>query len=246
MLEEVKRVGTFKAADIHREVEPVKPYPRINPQQQRQDGYQQQDAEQRPDDNNKARRRFTAMRELIEEIKNQAQINRVDFNTANQELIDLGLLIAEEELISLLLQLNVPLAGIEDLTQQLRQQSISPTLVSGRNISSTSKLFPVFVENLAEYLMRFDDLLVTMGPQRSDIFDEINNDGRFVVEHNRLRLNFTRVAALPAVPGGALNLSISIQLGAVEVDENGRRAIFYQRPDQSYGLYSDKSISLSI
>ena len=94
--------------------------------------------------------------------------------------------------------------------------------------------------------MRFDNLQLMMSNQRHDIFDEINNNGRFVVEHNRLRLNFSRNGALPAVPGEALNLTISIQVGAVEIDENGRRAIFYRRPDQSYGLYSDKSISLSI
>ena len=246
MLEEVKRVGTFKAADLHREVEPVKPYPRINPQQERQDGYQQAPAEKRPDDDKQTRRRFTTMRELIEALKDQAQIIRVDFNTANQELVDLGLSIAEEELISQLLQLKIPLASIEDLTRQMRQHRASPLLVSGRNISPGANPFPVFVDDLAEYVMRFDDLQVIMGKQRQDILDEINNDGRFIVEHNRLRLNFSRISSLPVVSGETLNLTISIQVGAVEVDENGRRAIFYQRPDQSYGLYSDKSISLSI
>jgi hypothetical protein len=186
------------------------------------------------------------MRELIEALKEQAKISRVDFNTANQELIDLGLSIAEDELIAQLLQLKVPLASIEELIRQMRQLSASPNLVSGRMIPAGANLFPVSVDELAEYLMRFDELQLVLGQQRSDIFDEINNNGRFVVEHNRLRLNFTRSAALPAVPGAPVNLNISIQLGAVELDENGRRAIFYQRPDQSYGLYSDKSISLSI
>ena len=45
---------------------------------------------------------------------------------------------------------------------------------------------------------------------------------------------------------GRLPLPAGAGVGAVEVDENGRRAIFYRRPDNSYGLYSDKSISLSI
>jgi hypothetical protein len=245
MLEEIKRF-TYKAPDIHREVEPVRPYPRINPQQQRQEGYQQQDSERKPEDQNRRRRRFTAMRELIEQLKDQVLIKRVDFNTANQELVNLGLAIAEEELLTQLLHLKVPLASIEELIRQMRQQSVSPVMVSGRNISPEAKLFPIYIAELAEYIMRFEDLQIVMGSSRNNILDEINNNGRFVVEHNRLRLNFSRNATLPAVPGAAVNLTISIQLGAVEVDENGRRAIFYQRPDQSYALYSDKSISLSI
>jgi hypothetical protein len=244
MLEDIKKVS-FKSTSIHREVAPVKPYPRIDPNQPRQEGYSQQEPEKRPEDKG-TRRRFTAMRDLIEELKEQAQISRVDFNTANQELIELGLTIAEEELLAQLLNLKVPLAGIENLIGQMREQSASPTLISGRNILPDSTLFPVFVADLAEYIMRFEHLQVAMGSQHNEVIDEINNTGRFVVEQTRLRLNFTRVAALPAIPGEPLNLTISIQVGAVEVDENGRRAIFYQRPDQSYGLYSDKLISLSI
>lgn len=244
MLEDIKKVS-FKSANIHREVAPVKPYPRIDPKQPRQEGYPQQDIEKRPEEKS-TRRRFTAMRDLIEELKGLAKISRVDFNTANQELIELGLAIAEEQLLTQLLHLKVPLAGIEELIRQIRQQSASPTLVSGRNISPDSELFPVFVEQLAEYLLRFDNLQVVVGSQFNEILDEINNNGRFVVEHNRLRLNFTRVAMLPAISADPLNLTINIQVGAVEVDEDGRRAIFYQRPDQGYGLYSDKSISLSI
>ncbi len=246
MLEQVRRVGNFKAADLPREVEPVKPYPRINPQQQRQEDYPQQDAQQKPNANKTTRRRFTAMRELIEELKNQTRINRVDFNTANQELIDLGLSIAEEELINQLLGLKIPLTSIEGLIKQMRQQSASPTLVSDRNISASANPFPVLIAELAEYIMRFDDLPVVMSSQHNDIFDEISKNGRFVVEHNRLRLNFTRESTIPTTPEEPLSLTISIQLGAIEVDEDGRRAILYQRPDQSYGLYSDKSISLSI
>ncbi len=246
MLEEVRRIGTYRVADFHREVVPVEPYPRINPQQERQEGYQQSNAEKRPEENKRTRRRFTAMRELIEVLKGQAKISRVDFNTVNQELIDQGLSIAEEELIAQLLQLKTPLGSIEELVAQMRRLSVNPTLVSGRNIPVGAQLFPVHVEELAEYLLRFDELQLVMGKQRHDILDAINNDGRFVVEHNRLRLDFSRNGVLPAAPGEALSLTISIQVGAVEIDENGRRAIFYQRPDQSYGLYSDKSISLAI
>lgn len=246
MLEEVKRFGNLKSADIQREVPPVTPYRRIDPKQERQEGYPQQEAEKRPDGGNLSRRRFTAIRELIEILKDQTQITRVNFNTANQELTDLGLAVVEEELLPQLLQLKIPLASIEDLIRQIRQQGPAPKLVSGRSIPPDTDLLPVVVKDLAEYVMRFDNLQVGTGTQHSDIFDEINRDGRFSVEYEQIRLNFSRVATLPVGPGDTLNLTISIQVGAVEVDENGRRAIFYQRPDKSYALYSDKLLNLTV
>ena len=245
MLEEVKRFGTYKAVGVQRDVAPVNPYPRINPQQERQEGQRQQEPEKGPAEQ-RARRRFTAMRDLINELKNRTLISHVDFNTANRELIEQGLAIAEEDLLAQLLHLKVPLGSIEELSQQIREQRGNPMLVSGRTIKPDTTLFPVFVEDLSEYLLRFEGLRVTLGDQHNDIYELINNNGRFVFEHDRLRLSFTRGSVLPAAPGSSLNLNISIQVGAVEVDENGRRAILYQRPDQNFALYSDKLLNLSI
>lgn len=246
MLEDKIKVGSLKATDLYREVEPVSPYPRINPQQQRPEGYVRPVVERKPDKADQARRRFTAMRELIEKLKEFAPIVRVDFNTAHQEVCDKGLAIAEEELISQLLQLKVSLGSIDELVQQLQQKSSGLTPVSGRIITTSSKLFPVYVEGLSEYILRFDDLQVKIGEHQRGILEEINNNGRFVVEHNRLRLTFRHVSSIPTAVGAPLSLNISIQVGAIEVNETGRRAILYQRPNSSYALYSDKSINLSI
>lgn len=245
MLEEVKRYGTYKPVGVPRDVAPVNPYPRIEEQQERQEGQRQQEPEKGPAEKH-ARRRFTAMRDLINELKNRSQISHVDFNTANQELLNLGLSIAEDELLAQLLHLKVPLGSIEELSRQILEKSSSPMLVSGRDIKPDTPLFPVYVEDLSEYLLRFEGLRVVMSQQHNDIFDEINNNGRFITEHNRVRLRFTRSSMLPAAPGASLELTINIQVGAVEIDENGRRAILYQRPDQSFALYSDKLINLSI
>jgi len=246
MLEDRIKIGGIKATDIYREVEPVAPYPRINPQQQRQEGYARPDAEKKPEQDNRARRRFIAMRELIEQLKQSVSIVRVDFNTANNELRAQGLQIIEEELIAQLLHLKVPLNSIDELILQLQQQSSAPNLVSGRTFPANNSLFPISVEGLEEYLIRFADLQVSIGPQGQGIFDEINNHGRFVVEHNRMRLNFRSNIPIPASSNEPLRLTLSIQVGAIEIDESGRRAILYQRPDQNFGLYSDKSINLSI
>lgn len=246
MLEDVNRVGIMKPGDLFREVAPVSPYPRINPQQQRQEDYPQPQPERKLEEDRRARRRFTTMRELIEQLKALAPISRVDYSTVNQELLDLGLSVAEDELIPLLLQQKLPLDSIDDLVRQLQLQRSSPSLVGGQAIAPDANLFPIYVEDLAEYLMRFDGLKIISGSQNAQLIAQINEQGRCVVVHGRLRLDFSRSTLSPPVCGDTLALTISIQIGAVEIDENGRRAIFYQRPDQSYGLYSDKSISLSI
>lgn len=245
MLEEVKRFGVYKPVGVQRDVAPVNPYPRIEPQQERQEGQRRQDQEKERSEK-QSRRRFTAMRDLINELKTTAQISHVDFNTANRELINQGLSIAEEDLLAQLLHLKVPLGSIEDLSRQILQKTSNPLLISGRKLTPESELFPFYVEDLSEYLLRFEGLRVKMSQQHSDILDEINNNGRFVWTHDRLRLSFTRRSLLPAVPGASLELTISIQVGAVEVDENGRRAILYRRPNGGYALYSDKLISVSI
>jgi len=246
MLEDVKRTGVIRPGDLNREVVPVSPYPRINPQQQRQEGYSQQQPEKPFDEDRQVRRRFTAMRELIEQLKKLATISRVDYNTANQELVKRGLAIAEEELITLLLNLKIPLASIDELVRQLQLRRASPTLTSGRDISQEDTLFPIFVDQLSEYLVLFDELQVIPGEKNKLLVDEITNHGRYHVELKALRLTFSRPATVPPLGWKSLDLAIGIQVGAVEIDENGRRAIFYQRPDKSYGLYSDKAINLSI
>lgn len=246
MLEDINRVGIIKRGDLYREVLPVSPSLRINPQQHRQEDYPQPQEQRNPSQNRLARRRFTAIRELIEKLIAVAPIIRVDYNTANQELTDLGLSIAEEKLIDHLLRLKIPLDSIDDLVRQLQLRRSSPSLVSGRALSASAALFPVFVADLNEYLMRFDNLQIASSRNQSQLLDVINEHGHFLLEEGPMRLNFSRATLSPALKGDPLNLTVSIRVGAIETDDNGRRAIFYQRLDQSYGLYSDKSISLSI
>lgn len=245
MLEDMVKVGSPKATEIQREVEPVSPYPRINPQHSRLENDARPVAERKTGKSVQARRRFNTMRGLVEQLKKIVQIVRVDFNTALQEVCDQGLAIVEEELIPQLQQLKIPATGIDELIQQLQQQSTGLTPVSGRTLTATFRLFPIFVEGLAEYILRFDDLQIAVGWRNSEIFDEIRKNGRFVTEQNRMRLSF-RPLTSNLVIGDPLRLTIGLQVGAIEIDETGHRAILYQRPDQSYGLYSDKSISLSI
>jgi len=237
------RVGGTYAYQPYREVEPVPAYPRIDPQQPR-DQYPQQQSEKRLDKDDQARRRFRAMRELIDKLQKSAVMTRVDYLTAETELNDLGLLIAEKELVEQLLQLKIPLEGIDELFQQIRHRPATPDLGAGHNLSETDNFFPVFVAGLSEYNLRFQNLQVQADRKCNQIIENIEKNGQYVCEENRVRLAFLRAAAPEDL--AILQLNISILVAISEVDEAGRRVILYQRPNQSYALYADKQIDLSI
>ncbi len=239
------RIPTAQNYDLLRGVEPVAPYPRIDPQQGRQDGYQRQQA--KPEAKPQVRRRFTAMRRLIEQLKDRLRIVRVDYNTADLELRSQGLAITEEELIPQLLQLKIPLDSVEELLHQVRLSRTSVLLTPGGRIGEASyPLFPVPAEGLSEYLLKFSDLSIGSGSHFAQIVETINNEGRFVQELNRQRLTCRRPGPDVLAAGDQLLLDFSVQLGVIEVDEDGRRAILYPRSEQICCLYSDKQIDLSI
>lgn len=237
------RVSGTYAYQPYREVEPVPPYPRIDPQQPH-DEYPQQQIKQRTDKDDHAKRRFIAMRTLIDELTEAAGITRVDYLTAETELNDLGLLIAETELIEQLLELKIPLEGIDDLVQQIRHSPEIPDLAAGHDLSETDNFFPVFVAGLSEYNLHFQNLKIQIAEKNKQITDGLEDNGRFVAEKNRLRLDFQKMESKDDID--TLQLGINVLVAVSEVDEAGRRVILYQRPNQSYALYADKQINLSI
>jgi len=227
----------------YREVEPVPPYPRVDPQQSR-DEYPQQQSEQRPDKVDHVRRRFGAMRTLIDELKKGEGLTRVDYFTAEMELNDLGLSILETELVEQLLDLKVSLEGIDHLFQQIRQRPTTPDLKAGHSLSETYNFFPVFIAGISEYNLHFQQLQVLSSDKSIQINENIDSHGHFISEKNRLRLDFRQMVSREDID--VLQLDISIQVAVSEVDDAGRGAILYQRPNQSDALYADKQINLSI
>lgn len=241
--------GSIHGASLFREVEPVAPYPRINPHQPKREEYPRQQADQNAGQDSQSRRRFTSMRELVDKLKEACRIARVDYLTAELEMHNQGLAIAEEALISQLLQLKIPLGGIDELFQQIRQQRTALTLTPGRTLTANSfPLFPVNVEGLSEYCLTFSNLQVRPERQETRIVEEINNNGRFTSESGRLRLTFRRLlpGADPPQDGNLLQLDIQVLVGAIEIDDAGRRAILYPRAKANFALYADKQINLSI
>ncbi len=237
------RVGGSHAYQLYREIEPVPPYPRVDPQQPK-DEYPQQQREQRSDKDDHTRRRFRAMRKFIDELQESSGVSRVDYLTTETELKDLGLAIAEGELVEQLLGLKISLGEIEELFQQIRQGTVFPQLGSGQTLSEINNFFPVFVAGLTEYNLHFQNLKIHSDHHPEPIIEQIEKSGRFIAERNRFRFNFSSTR-LPD-KSTPLQLDISILVAVSEVDEAGRRVILYQRPNKTYALYADKQIDLSI
>ncbi|SEA40550.1 hypothetical protein SAMN05660420_02025 [Desulfuromusa kysingii] len=235
------RVGGIHAYQISREVEPVPAYPRIDPQQPREESSHPQH-EKRADKDDQATRRFMAMRSLIDKLKQTATIIRVDYLTTESELHDLGLAIAENELLDQLLQLKISLQEIDELFQQIRQRPAGPDIGAGHSLSEADNFFPIFIAGLNEYNLRFQNLPIHATLTTDAMADQLKQNGRFITDKNRLRLDFRKTLESDQ----RLKLDISVLVAISEVDEAGRRVILYQRPDQSYALYADKQIDLSI
>jgi len=247
MADQVKTSGVA-GATLFREVEPVAAYPRITPHQPKSGEYpaRQDKHGQNPEKNP---RRFSSMRELVEELKQRYQIARVDYATAEIEMHSQGLAIAEEQLISQLLLLKVPLESIDNLFQQVRQQSSQVNLAPGRRLTADSfPQFPAGLEGLSEYCPEFPTLQLKLSRQNSRILEGINNNGRYSRDVEQLRLNFRRPLPTEEMlqEEQLPQLVIQVLVGAIEIDEAGRRAILFPRGDRSFGLYSDKLINLSI
>jgi hypothetical protein len=203
-------------------MEPVSPHPRIEPHQPRREIYSNPQTEQKTEQTARVRRRFYSMRELVDKLKESFRISRVNYTTTELEMHKQGLAIAEEVLISQLLQLKIPHGSIDDLFQQMRRQSASVILSPDHKLATDNyQLFPVSISGLFEYCLVFSNLQVKPDRQESRIFEEISNHGRFARNAGRLRLVFCNSppesnSSLDAI---LLQLDIQILVGAIEIDD---------------------------
>jgi hypothetical protein len=238
---------TFPTQDLLREVEAVSPYPRINPQQPRPEGYPQQSSDTGKKPDGHALRRFMALRRVIDELRKLAQITKVGHATADTELRHQGLTIVDAELFSKLRQLYFPRESLELLREEVERQRFSVNFGRGRKIvENESNLFPVSTAGLSEYHLRFEELKFRAGRLDSRVKQQIQEEGLCVEQQNRLRLIFSRAGQAQDFNSDLLKVKIEVEVGVVESDEADRRAILYPRGDASYGLYADKLINLSI
>lgn len=237
------KVGHLHGYHPYAEVEPVQPYPRIDPQQSREEEQRRQSSV-RGERDDFVQRRFWAMRQLIERLKAEAKIVRVDHAQAEAELTEQGLVLAEGSLVEALLEFRLTPPGVEALMQQIRQGAVLPELQAGSPLRAERELFPIFEPGMSEYNLCLQALQLDPSADLLQLVAEGESEGRFVQEKGPLRFDFQ---SLPTTAkDGPPLLTIEILVAASEIDNNGRRAILYQRMDGSYALYSDKQIDLSI
>ena len=131
------RMPTLPTQDLLRSIEAISPFPRVTAKKPRSEGYPEQMPDSDKEKESRDTRRFLKLRSLIKELQKSAQINKVDFATADAEMTSLGLAIIEEKLITHLLQLKIPLESIESLLQQMDNNPSGTRNARDRRIDST-------------------------------------------------------------------------------------------------------------
>ena len=232
------KIGGTHAYQPHREVEQVSAYHRIDSQHPH-DEQRQQKERSKPNQSEKNLRRFVSMRKLIDAMTQVTDITRVDYTTAQSELNDIGLALLEKELIERLLGFKIPLDNIDSLLQQIRQQAEIPYFEGGEHLTAEHNFFPIFIAGISEYNLCFNHLHLPHLAEASHIGEDLDIIGRFIELKNRIRFDFLQT------PNDVL-LKIMVQVGVSEFDDSSRRVILYQRQDNSYALYADKMIDMSI
>ena len=228
---------------LYREVEPVQPYPRIDPQQPQDESPRSQD-ESRAKKEELARRRFIAMRGLIEGLKNIGRIERVDYQTLINEITQKGIGVAEQELLDLLRTHQVPAEGLAHLAGQIRERIASPDVSFGSLLTEEYNVLPHYSKGLSEVQLRYRDLELLPGQEGPLLIETIAGDGLYRCATRHLQVEFR--PRVRSQYDSALEVDIHILVGVGEVDEESRRAILIQRSSGVFALYTDKQISLSI
>lgn len=246
-MSEYLQIGILTPKERPHSIEAISPYAHIYPRQSRQNAYRDPSSTSGKRQSKRAERRFTVLRHLIEILEETADIIKLDYATAEAEILQLGLKTVEENLIQQLLHLKIPLQSIEQLQQQIAEEQATISLGRGRLIQhEAADLFPLATPGLSEYLLKIGHLHLNQHSVPRSIADRIEEEGWYSVQVNRLRLAFSADQSTPRKPDNRLDLRIIAIVGVIENEEDGRRAILFPRADNTYGLYADKMIDLSI
>ena len=184
------------------------------------------------------------MRRLIDALIKTQAIVRVNHVTAEQELKELGLALAEARLPNQLLSLNFSVADLEKLSEQIRLGQAETVLQAGEELDPDSNPFPVFVPGLLKYHFCLLRLRLPAGPKNRGLSEATEGAKRYAREQDGLRLELGK--AETDAGEEMLEMDIRIRVATCEIDPAGRRVILYQRPDRSFALYADKQINISI
>jgi len=237
------RVTDTKGYLLYREVEPVQPYPRIDPQQPHDEKPRGQEQTREKKDG-QPRRRFVAMRQLIDRLKEVGQIERITYPALLKELGSIGVGHADRELFDLLKAHQVPPEGLNHLAAQIRNLIATPDVGFGLPLDAEHNVLPYFSRGLAMVQLCYLHLELLPGQEGPMLVDTIARDGSFRCGTRYLQAEFH--PHVKAQYDSALNVDIRIMVAVGEMDEENRRAILFERTPGVFALYTDKQISLSI
>ncbi len=238
-------MADLKVGGIHAyrnfEVEATPPYPDIDPHQNEE----KPPVSPYPENENRddsSRRRFGAMRRLIDALRKTNRIIRVDFPTAETELSDIGREIAEDRLLELLLSYKIPLQELESVVINMKKQLEQPLLRTETRLSEEHNFLPVFAPGLLEGVLSFQKIPLAPLSTNQQVMQHLEQNDFYSSFSQRIGIDIYRLKEWPDTH--FLNINLLVAVG--EVDEEGRRVLLYQRPDGDYALYADKQIDLSI
>lgn len=237
------RVTDTKGYLLYREVEPVQPYPRIDPQQPHDEKPRGQD-QARGKKDGQPRRRFVALRQLIDRLKEVGQLERITYPALLKELGDIGVGHADRELFELLKAHQVPSEGLNHLAAQIRTLLAIPDVDFGPPLDIEHNDLPYFSSGLSVVQLRYLHLELLPGQEGPVLVDSIARDGSFHCGTRHLQVEFQ--PHVKTQYDSALNVDIRIMVAVGEMDEESRRAILFERTPEVFALYTDKQISLSI
>jgi hypothetical protein len=237
------RVTDTQGYLLYREVEPVQPYPRIDPQQPHDEKPRGQDQAREKKDA-QPRRRFVAIRQLIDRLKEFGRFERINYPALVSELETIGVAHADRELFELLQFHQVPTAGLHHLAAQVRARITTPDVGFGPPLDAEHNVLPYFSRGLSVVHLRFLQLELLPGQEGSMLIDAIARDGSFRCATRQLQVEFKPQVKIQY--DSALNVDIRIVVAVGEMDEAKRRAILFERTPGVFALYTDKQISLSI
>lgn len=237
------RVTDTKGYMLYREVEPVQPYPRIDPQQPHDEKPRGQD-QARGKKDGQPRRRFIAMRQLIDRLKEVGQLERINYPSLVKDLGIIGIAHADKELFDLLQAHQVTVDGLNHLAAQIRTQMATPDIGFGPPLDAEHNILPYYSRGLAVVQLRYLQLELLAGQEGPRLVDGIARDGSFRCATRYLQVDFR--PQVKAQYDSSLTVDLLIMAAVGEMDDENRRAILFERTPGVFALYTDKQISLSI
>lgn len=240
-----KRIGN----DRFKGIKAITPYQRIAERYGPVPERSQQDADNRPAATERPTRRFIALRNLIDNLKQNHTIERIDYISAEKEIRALGWEVINKNLPPLLSDLGLSDKATKVIINRVDDHAPLLQLSYKSSIDQLDRLiYPEVDQGLQVLNLAMRDLSLPIIDSSCVALVKQCKNGPIVAALNNLYLTFSypNKKKPHSPPKKSFQLTLSISSGVIEIDTTGRRAFLYQRADKSFALYADKRINLEI